>query len=98
MFRFILVITPFLCLFSCAQYYLEGPQPVDVSNIYQTPPEIRGAWIFSEPNENSPVEMDSLFIGKDFYHFVSRVEHKISVMFCFSNVDIVVPKQCWRER
>ena len=70
--RTLLTLIVVLFLTSCTEFYFNTPQPADQSNIYLTPTQIRGAWLFAEPGDSLQMEMDSLYVGEDFYHYISR--------------------------
>lgn len=51
-------------LFSCAEYYVSEPQPVDGKNITKIPNKLRGTWVIDQKDD---LGRDSIIIGKSYY-------------------------------
>ena len=69
--KYLILLFP-VVLLSCTVYYFNEPQPFDSENIYKMPNKFIGSWYIKDSMDLTREVFDSISIGKDFYHLVSR--------------------------
>jgi hypothetical protein len=57
---------------SCTVYYFNEPQPVDSKNIYKMPIKFIGSWYIKDSMDLMREDFDSISIGKNSYHLITR--------------------------
>lgn len=64
---------------SCTDYYFDHPLPIDAKNRYTVPKKMTGAWYIVKKGDVDFHDFDSIYIGKNYYHYISRNTSKISL-------------------